>query len=286
MFEGADKVGKSTQVQMLEDRAKKNKIEVLVKRFPNRESPTGRILDQYLKKEIDLPPVVVVILFAANRWEEAAEIEAAMNRGVPVIVDRYAYSGVAYGEAHREPHMDWEWCKSLDKGLPKPDLLLYLKCNPLRGKHEEPLVQEEERFETVPYQTKVLDNFRHLWLECDSTNWQTINRKGRDADAIHKVMWKFFVKEIMRDKDDRIGKLWEDDEQETWCTTTDKTHGPVKWTADVKFFVDKIMRDKEERLRQWDDDEEPWFTDGLTAELEDPWFADRAEIVADDETDN
>jgi dTMP kinase len=39
-------------------------------------------------------------------------------------VDRYAYSGVAFTAAKG---FDVEWCKCPDKGLPAPDLVIYLK---------------------------------------------------------------------------------------------------------------------------------------------------------------
>lgn len=42
------------------------------------------------------------------------------------MVDRYAYSGVAYTAAKGIP---LEWCKTSDKGLPAPDMVFYLKIS-------------------------------------------------------------------------------------------------------------------------------------------------------------
>ena len=40
------------------------------------------------------------------------------------MVDRYAFSGVAFSAAKGTLSMDW--CKGPDRGLPKPDLVLFL----------------------------------------------------------------------------------------------------------------------------------------------------------------
>jgi dTMP kinase len=50
-------------------------------------------------------------------------IKQHLLSGTHVIVDRYAYSGVAYSTAKG---LDFEWCKSSDVGLITPDLVLFL----------------------------------------------------------------------------------------------------------------------------------------------------------------
>ncbi len=47
-----------------------------------------------------------------------------MDEGTTVVVDRYAYSGVAFTAAKG---LALEWCKGPDKGLPAPDMVIYLK---------------------------------------------------------------------------------------------------------------------------------------------------------------
>ncbi len=44
-------------------------------------------------------------------------------KGTNIILDRYAYSGVAFTSAKG---LDLEWCKNSDKGLPKPDIVFFL----------------------------------------------------------------------------------------------------------------------------------------------------------------
>ena len=49
-----------------------------------------------------------------------------LDRGVNVICDRYAYSGVAYSQAKA---LDFEWCLGADRGLVMPDLVLYFNVS-------------------------------------------------------------------------------------------------------------------------------------------------------------
>ena len=66
----------------------------------------------------------VHLLFSMNRWEEKdTMIDDMLNKGVNVICDRYAYSGVAYSSAKG---LDFEWCLNADKGLIEPDMVIYI----------------------------------------------------------------------------------------------------------------------------------------------------------------
>lgn len=53
----------------------------------------------------------------------------ALKSGTTLIVDRYAYSGVAYSAAKAKPGMDVDWCRHPDQGLPAPDLVVYLSVS-------------------------------------------------------------------------------------------------------------------------------------------------------------
>jgi dTMP kinase len=46
-----------------------------------------------------------------------------LKQGTSIILDRYAYSGVAFTSAKG---LNFEWCKNSDKGLPKPDIVFFL----------------------------------------------------------------------------------------------------------------------------------------------------------------
>lgn len=119
-FEGIDGVGKTTQCRLLADYLKDS---CTLWSFPNRESVTGRAIHAYLSGECIIEQRALHLLFSANRWECSTAIEACLLSGQHVVVDRYCYSGFAYGVAKG---FDESWCRACDVGLPKPDVVYEL----------------------------------------------------------------------------------------------------------------------------------------------------------------
>ncbi|MES1902739.1 MAG: Thymidylate kinase [Paramarteilia canceri] len=68
------------------------------------------------------------LLFSANRHELANQITDNLKDGKTVIIDRYAFSGVAYSSAKG---LAIEWCKNPDAHLPKPDLVIFFDKTPI-----------------------------------------------------------------------------------------------------------------------------------------------------------
>lgn len=122
-FEGIDGCGKTTQVEILKHALLMSGCEVELMKFPCRSTPIGRIIDQYLRKEIELEDGVAHLLFVANRREWKAAIEAKIDRGTVVIVDRYVASGAAYSIAKG---LNPTWCTSMEEDMPRCNLIIYL----------------------------------------------------------------------------------------------------------------------------------------------------------------
>ena len=53
------------------------------------------------------------------------KILETLEKGINIVCDRYAYSGVAFSAAKGIPV---DWCKRCDAGLPKPDIIIYLRA--------------------------------------------------------------------------------------------------------------------------------------------------------------
>ena len=81
LFEGVDRCGKSTQVQLL-TRALGGAEDI---RFPNRTSRIGQLINDYLSSASQLSDHTVHLLFSANRWEQAKEIEEKLKAGVTLV---------------------------------------------------------------------------------------------------------------------------------------------------------------------------------------------------------
>lgn len=159
VFEGLDRVGKTTQAQKLTDyftskaqSSDPSAAPCFKLNYPNRQSQSGQLLDQYLKNKTGdgMGNEAVHLLFSMNRWENKQQLVNTLNEGRNVVCDRYAFSGVTYSVAKG---LDFEWCMGADRGLIQPDLVVYFNASA-----EELALRSgfgEERFERIEFQQLV-----------------------------------------------------------------------------------------------------------------------------------
>lgn len=178
VIEGLDRSGKSTQCELLIS-ALPNAT--LIK-FPDRTTRIGRTIDAYLTSSSSSSPApapapssanpasatrtdpdtnlddrVIHLLFSANRWELKDRMETLLRAGTDVVCDRYIHSGAAYSVAKGVQGMDLPWCTAPDRGLLRPDLLLFLDVR--EGVAASRAGYGAERYERVELQRRVRDVF-------------------------------------------------------------------------------------------------------------------------------
>ncbi|GAB7364268.1 hypothetical protein MBLNU230_g4816t1 [Neophaeotheca triangularis] len=128
-IEGLDRTGKSTQATLLAAYLRSTqKTPIHHLRFPDRSTPIGQQINSYLTYASQLPDQAIHLLFSANRWEHAAGIRQAIERGETVVLDRYCYSGVVYSAAKGVEGLGVEWCWRPEVGLPEPDVVVFMKA--------------------------------------------------------------------------------------------------------------------------------------------------------------
>jgi dTMP kinase len=105
------------------------------------------------------------LLFSANRWEAASGMLSALERGQHLVVDRYAYSGVAFSSSKvaASPPLTLDWAAASDRGLPAPDVVLFLDIS--REAAEARGGFGQERYETTEIQERVRAAFTKLRLQ-------------------------------------------------------------------------------------------------------------------------
>ncbi|CDO65785.1 thymidylate kinase [Plasmodium reichenowi] len=170
VFEGLDRSGKSTQSKLLVEYLKNNNVEVKHLYFPNRETGIGQIISKYLKMENSMSNETIHLLFSANRWEHMNEIKSLLLKGIWVVCDRYAYSGVAYSSGAL--NLNKTWCMNPDQGLIKPDVVFYLNVPPNYAQNRSDY--GEEIYEKVETQKKIYETYKHFahedyWINIDAT---------------------------------------------------------------------------------------------------------------------
>ncbi|XP_054976950.1 thymidylate kinase isoform X1 [Sorex araneus] len=202
VLEGVDRAGKSTQSRKLVASlcAAGHRAELL--RFPERSTEIGKLLNSYLEKKRDVEDHSVHLLFSANRWEQVPLIKEKLSQGITLVVDRYAFSGVAFSSAKED--FSLHWCKQPDVGLPKPDLVVFLQLALADATKRSAFGQE--RYEDRPFQERALRQFQKL-IGDTTLNWQVVDA-SRSIEAVHEEIRKLSEGTIQAVADRPLGQLW------------------------------------------------------------------------------
>ncbi|MEX2502368.1 MAG: dTMP kinase [Trueperaceae bacterium] len=108
VFEGPEGAGKSTQVERLAHRLRREGREVLTTREPGSTATGDRVRALLLDPDAAIEPVAEFLLYAAARAQLVHErIEPALLRGSDVLCDRFAASSVAYQGYGRGVEVEW-----------------------------------------------------------------------------------------------------------------------------------------------------------------------------------
>ncbi|MCU0362310.1 MAG: dTMP kinase [Bacteroidales bacterium] len=138
VIEGVDGAGKSTQIGLLSEylEGKGHKCEFL--HFPRTDAPYfGELIARFLRGEFgslgEVDPYLVAMLYAGDRKDAASIIGGWLREGKTVLLDRYAYSNIAYQCAKLESETGQNelrrWIMSLEFthfAIPEPDLNIFL----------------------------------------------------------------------------------------------------------------------------------------------------------------
>ncbi|KAI9484056.1 MAG: thymidylate kinase-domain-containing protein [Benjaminiella poitrasii] len=198
VVEGCDRSGKSTQCSNLVEKLHVNGIDAELVKFPDRTTQTGKMIDSYLQQKSDLDDHAIHLLFSANRWEAMKTLSEKINSGKTLVVDRYAFSGVAFSSAKG---LDLEWCRNPDIGLLTPDLVLFLDLN--IDEAEKRGGFGEERYEKRELQIKVREEF----IKLKNDSWKFIDA-SQSKEKVEQEIWT--VIESARKSIDTIKPLQHD----------------------------------------------------------------------------
>jgi dTMP kinase len=174
VFEGIDKAGKTTQAKLLEKKLGSKCVRI---DFPDYSTPVGKEIKQFLDGKRNYPDEVKMILLSANRWEKKEEIEKMVSKGTTVIMNRYYQSNLVYGISKG---LKLDWLLSLDKGLPKADLVIVIDIRPktLVSRSKNVVDTFEKDMELI---RRVKKNYRIL---ANKFNWRTVEGE-KSVDEVH-----------------------------------------------------------------------------------------------------
>jgi len=208
VLEGTDSSGKKTQVGLLEKRLKAEGKKFEAMCFPTYEkTKLGELVGRYLKGDFgtkeEVGPEIGSMFFMMDRYQFKDKIRKTLESGTTIIMDRYTTSNIFQAaEAEGEERFRlWEWIKTVDSRLPRPDIVIFLNVtpdiseklfaqrevkNPLIGRGGQDILEKDKA-----YQEKV----RKLYLEiARKEGWIVIecckNDELRAPEEIHEEIFK------------------------------------------------------------------------------------------------
>jgi len=187
--EGIDGSGKQTQVRLLARELESRGYQVLSTGFPQYGSWFGKMVGEFLNGDLgplsSVDPHFAALLYAGDRFECKQPIARALESGAVVLADRYVASSLAHQAARAVPEKRAEfraWIEHLEYniyGLPKEDLVLYLRLPPREA--QTLIAKKSARAYTDSAHDILESNIRHLQAAADmyddlarASNWKTI----------------------------------------------------------------------------------------------------------------
>jgi dTMP kinase len=169
-IEGIDGSGKRTQLDLLSKALDASGNRVYSTGFPQYDSWFGKMVGQFLNGELGaleaVDPHFSALLYAGDRFEAKPKIEAALNEGKIVLIDRYIGSNLAHqtARAPEDKRADFRrWIEHLEYDiydLPREDLILYLRVPPAEA--QKLVAQKSKRSYTNAKQDLLEASLRHL----------------------------------------------------------------------------------------------------------------------------
>ena len=154
----------------------------------DRSTPIGQSINAYLIGESNLEDHVIHLLFAANRWEAAAQIRRDIAKGTTIVIDRYYYSGIVYSAAKDNPELALEWARQPEVGLPRPDVCILLDISP------EDAVERggfgSEKYENRKMQVRVRELFGQLLSERQEVEDITVVDAAQSLEDVEEDVWR------------------------------------------------------------------------------------------------
>jgi thymidylate kinase len=173
---GPNNIGKTRQLEILQERLKNGRISSRVLKYPVMEvEPTGSVLKRIAKGHESISEEELQKTYAQNRRDFEPTLCSWLDQGVWVLALDYVGSGIAWGIARGVKKAKVE---EMNKGLMEPDIAIMLD-GPRRGESE--LVgqlheDEEDWYKAREVHLELADEYGWVKVEGDASTLTVANR--------------------------------------------------------------------------------------------------------------
>jgi dTMP kinase len=189
VIEGLDGAGTTTQTANLASRMRREGYTVVHGSEPT-ESPIGVLIRRALRREVELSPVALAYLYAADRQEHVVDPEEgilAAHIAGWVLSDRYTYSSLAY----QTLECPFGLVKSLNKPFPSPGTVIFVDTSPEVAAGRRSQRGGEELFDAMELQQRIYDNYQRAFDLAAAEGTRIIRIDGnRGLEETADTIWK------------------------------------------------------------------------------------------------
>ncbi|MEM7821847.1 MAG: dTMP kinase [Candidatus Aenigmatarchaeota archaeon] len=195
-FEGITGSGKKTHIKMITEELLIRKIPFTTLSFPDFDNDIAK-----LTKRLQLDPLTLSLLYAADRSFSQDRIKALLESGQVVITDRYCYSNFAYQAARGVP---LEWLMQVEKHLIKPNIVFLIDVpvettlSRVRQLSLEDF-SKREILEKIEKEKEILEKTREIFLKLAKENreakWFVIDAT-KSIQEVHQEIWSILEPEL------------------------------------------------------------------------------------------
>nr|BBH92883.1 thymidylate kinase [Thermogemmatispora argillosa] len=213
VFEGIDGAGKTTQLRLLEEQARRQGLRVASLSFPRyTETVFGRCAAAYLRGDFGplemVPPSAAALLFAGDRLESLDLLRRLAAECDLLLLDRYvasnlAHQGARLDGAERSAFLSWLMHLEYEVfGLPRPTLTFYLRLPVMvairllmrRAQQESTGSARDIHEENSAYLARCAEVYEQLASACLDGPWERIScvdeqERLRSPEEIQAQIW-------------------------------------------------------------------------------------------------
>lgn len=195
-LEGIDGSGKETQLDLILKSMRGKKLSVY--KYPDAKSPFGKIIDDFLKKRIELNPLSQFVIYMLDIAKGQCEIERKLKQGETVLLNRYVFSTIAYQCSKGIP---FEKGKEIIESMNflKPDLVLLLDILPDVSMERK---EKQKRMDRHEEDVELLRKVREYYLTlCDEKflagKWVKVDADQKPKEVFDVV--KGFIDQLLKE---------------------------------------------------------------------------------------
>jgi dTMP kinase len=155
VLEGLDGAGTTTQMALLQSWLERTYRRRVYTTHEPSNGPVGMLLRLAIRRRVALDAPALALLFAADRLDHLqSEVTGKLQKGIPVLCDRYYLSSFAYQWSGMPE--DLEWLEGINAKARRPDLTILIDTPAevcmeriRKARWETELFEEAERLQAV-----------------------------------------------------------------------------------------------------------------------------------------